>query len=257
MDAHDDGLQAEFGTFARWTHDALRGLDADAAIPAGCRGSGRPSGLDWLLQRMAVPTGTALLDLGAGVGGPAAYARSRVGVQPVCVDPMPEAVAAAADVFGLPAIVGDGAELPFAPSSFAAGWSLGTLCTTDEKLPWLSELHRVMVPGAPLGLLVVTSTGESFHVPWGNAFPSGEELSSLLAAAGFTICDEAWSDELPEAGAEWQAAEERVDRSVRAAHRDDPRLDRIEQQEARMGGLIDSGRVRGRLIVARAASPGA
>lgn len=251
----DDGLQAEFGTLARWTHDALRGLDVEAAIPAGCRGSGRPSALDWLLERMAVRAGTALLDLGAGVGGPAAYARSQVGVQPVCADPMREASAAAADLFQVPTIVADGAELPFAPRSFNAAWSLGTLCTTDEKARWLSELHRVLVPSAPLGLLVVVSTDESFRVPWGNAFPSAEELSTLLLAAGFRVLDEIWSDELPEAGAEWQAAEQRVDRAVRAEHRDDPRLQRIEQQEAQMSALLDSRRVRGRLLVARALSP--
>lgn len=252
MAVDDTGMHEEFGTMARWTHEVLGDVGPDAAIPAACRGSGRPSGLDWLLDGMALRAGMLVLDLGAGLGGPAAYARARAHIVPVCLDPMSEASEAASAVFGLAAMVGEGTRLPFAPGSFDAAWSLGTLCTTHEKSAWLAELRRVLRPGSPLGLLVLVSTSASFGVSWGNAFPSTAELDGLLAGAGFQTQGRCWSDELPDGDERWHEAEARVGEAVRRRHRDDPRLRRIEQQEERMGELLDAGRVRGLLLVARA-----
>ncbi|GAA6524233.1 class I SAM-dependent methyltransferase [Intrasporangium sp. DVR] len=249
----DEEMQDEFGTMAAWTWEAVTGLGHDHAIPAACRGSGRPSGLDWLLARLGPAPGDPLLDVGAGLGGPAAYARSRTGVRPVCLEPMGQAAAAAARLFSLPALVAEGARLPLPAESFGFAWSLGTLCTTDEKAAWLAELRRVLRPGARLGLLVVLATHESFRVPWGNAFPNGDELAGLLAAAGFTVVDEAWTDDLPAPDDEWQRLEDEVDAAVERAHGHDQRHATVKEHERRMGDLVESGRVRGRLLVARAA----
>ncbi|MDV3220846.1 class I SAM-dependent methyltransferase [Intrasporangium sp.] len=246
----DDEMQDEFGTMAAWTREAVTELGADHAMPAACRGSGRPSGLDWLLARLEPQSGGLLLDVGAGLGGPAAYARARAGVRPVCVDPMGQASAATSALFGLPALVGEGARLPFMDRAAGLVWSLGTLCTTDDKATWLAELRRILRPGGRLGLLVVTATGESFSVPWGNAFPSVHELTALLTAAGFTVLDEIWSDELADADAVWQGREDAVEAAVRAAHGHDDRYAAIKLQERRMGELLESGRIRGRLLVA-------
>jgi SAM-dependent methyltransferase len=222
-------------------------------MPAACRGSGRPSGLDWLLARLGGQAGDVLLDVGAGLGGPAAYAREQAAFHPVCLDPMSEASAAASALFGLPALVGEGARLPFVDRALGLVWSLGTLCTTDDKASWLAELRRILQPGGRLGLLVVSATGESFSVPWGNAFPSGHELTALLGAAGFTVLDEIWSDELAEADAGWQRREDAVEAAVRAAHGHDDRYTTVKDQERRMGELLESGKVRGRLLVAATA----
>jgi SAM-dependent methyltransferase len=248
----DEGMRDEFGTMARWTHDVLRDVSPGAAIPAACRGSGRPGALDWLLDEMGVGAGRRLLDMGAGLGGPAAYARTRTAVDVVCLDPMPAATAAAADVFGMPALVAEGCRLPFATHAFDAAWSLGTLCTTDDKEAWLRELHRVVVRNGPLGLLVVVATDASLSVPWGNDFPSVPELERLVEAAGFGVVARAWTDELPAPDERWLEAERRVDREVRERHRGDETLARVEEREAGMGELVSSGRVRGRLVVARA-----
>ena len=48
----DEQMQDEFGTMAAWTRQAVSDLGPDHAMPAACRGSGRPSGLDWLLTRL-------------------------------------------------------------------------------------------------------------------------------------------------------------------------------------------------------------
>ena len=94
------------------------------------------------------------------------------------------------------------------------------------------------------------STGESFRVPWGNAFPSGADLTRLLAAAGFGVVDEVWADDLAEADATWRRREEAVDAAIRDAHGDDDRYLTVKRQERRMGELLELGRVRGRLVVA-------
>ena len=81
-----DAMAAEFDVVAAWTADVALDLGADYFIPAGCRGSGSPAVLDWLLAAMGVTAADRFLDAGAGVGGPAAYARERTGVAPVLAE---------------------------------------------------------------------------------------------------------------------------------------------------------------------------
>ena len=68
-------------------------------VPAACRGSGQPAVLDWLLERLGPRVGEVTIDAGAGLGGPAAYATRRTGVQPVLAEPEPDACRAAARLF--------------------------------------------------------------------------------------------------------------------------------------------------------------
>jgi len=48
-----DPMAAEFGTVAEWTAQVASQLGPAYAIPAGCRGSGRPAALEWLLAGLA------------------------------------------------------------------------------------------------------------------------------------------------------------------------------------------------------------
>ena len=80
-----DAMAAEFGTVAEWTAEAAVELGQDYYIPAACRGSGSPAALDWLIEHLDLAPGDTLLDCGAGVGGPAAYAAERRSVRPVLV----------------------------------------------------------------------------------------------------------------------------------------------------------------------------
>jgi SAM-dependent methyltransferase len=245
-------MEDEFGTMARWTVEAVGGLSADHAVPAGCRGSGTPAVLDWLLARLEASPAMRLLDVGAGLGGPAAYARHRAGVRPVCVDPMRSACGGARSLFGLLAVVGDAGRLPVADGAVDAAWSLGTLCTTDQKFRWLGELRRVLRDDAPLGLLVLVGTPAGFTTPWGNDFPSDGDLTDVLERAGFAITDREWSASLPDADERWQTLEREVDDAVARQHGHDARFRRVREQEEALGRLLDAGRIRGRLLVARA-----
>jgi SAM-dependent methyltransferase len=208
--------------------------------------------LDWLLYCLALSPATRLLDIGAGLGGPAAYGRERTGLQAVCMDPMGAASQGARSLFGLPALVADAAQLPLADASFDAAWSLGTLCTTDLKERWLAEFRRVLRDGAPLGLLVLVGSPRGFSISQGNAFPSDDVLTELVEEADFAITDREWSDTLPEADTRWQALEQDVDDAVAKRHGHDSRHRDIKEQEEALGRLLEEGRIRGRLLVARA-----
>ncbi|HET7799689.1 MAG TPA: class I SAM-dependent methyltransferase [Humibacillus xanthopallidus] len=245
-------MEDEFGTMARWTVEAVGALSPAHAIPAACRGSGTPSVLDWLLERLDASPATRLLDVGAGLGGPAAYGRGRVGLRPLCVDPMRAACHGARSLLGLPAVVGDAGRLPLADGAFDAAWSLGTLCTTEHKARWLGELRRVLRDDAPVGLLVLVGTPAGFATPWGNDFPSDDALADVVARAGFAVTDREWSAALPDADEGWQALEREVDDAVARRHGHDARYGRVREQEQALGRLLDGGRVRGRLLVARA-----
>jgi hypothetical protein len=76
-------MTAEFGTVAAWTAEVASRLGPDHFIPAACRGSGQPAALDWLLTGLAPAPGMLLADVGAGLGGPAAYAVAKTGIRPL------------------------------------------------------------------------------------------------------------------------------------------------------------------------------
>jgi len=78
MNRHiDDPMEAEFGTVAEWTAQVALDLGPEYYIPGACRGSGQPEVLDWLLEHLRPRGGEAMIDAGAGMGGPAAsYAQA-------------------------------------------------------------------------------------------------------------------------------------------------------------------------------------
>ena len=151
-------MQAEFDTVAGWTADVALDLGPDYHLPAACRGSGSPSALRWLLDRLAPSSGDRMLDCGAGVGGPSAFARAETGIVPTLTDPEYGACRAARRLFDLP-VVQARAPLPFAAAAFDVAWSLGVLCTVRDQDGFMAELVRVLRPAGRLGLLVFVAAG--------------------------------------------------------------------------------------------------
>lgn len=240
-------MEVEFDALATWTAQAVDHLGADHAIPAGCRGSASPAALAWLAEACSLREGMRLLDLGAGVGGPAAWLSRRYGVRPVLVDPMPGACCAAAHLFGLPVVLASGLAVPLRSSSFDAAWSLGVLCTLDDKYGVLRELRRVLSPGAPLGLLVlVAQVADPQPAPEGNSFPSQAELMAVLEKAEFDVVEQVTAPEkVPDS---WTSRADAVQDFIREAHHDDKRYAESEEQARRMGTLLRSGQVTTQLI---------
>jgi SAM-dependent methyltransferase len=244
-----EAMEAEFGTMAAWTEQAVRVLGPEYAIPAGCRGSGSEDALAWLADRLELGPGIRMLDDGAGVGGPAGWLAATRGIRPVCAEPMVDAVGAAARLFGLPAVAALAQTLPFQDGSFDAAWCLGVLCTTDEKDEALAELRRVLVPGARLGLLVFLADGPlTLPAPEGNAFPSERETGQLLDRAGFEL-ETVGEADLTESE-EWRERADAVHDVIAGRHGDDPQCLEAQEQSGRIGRLLAAGEVRPWLGVA-------
>lgn len=242
-------MEAEFDTVARWTEEVVERLGPQYAIPAGCRGSASPAGLDWLVRACGIGPGTRLLDVGGGVGGPAGYAVRHAGVAPIVVDPMLGACVSASRLFGVPAVAAGGERLPFRDGAAEAVWCLGVVCTMADKRSLLGEIRRVLRAGGPLGLLVVV--GDQARLPGapeGNMFPTADGLRELLRGSGFRIGAETAVDDLPAPSADWTARTEEFERALRRAHGDDPRYAEATDQSQRMATLARQGHVAVRLL---------
>lgn len=244
---NSEKMEAEFDVVADWTREAVEHLGDEHAIPAGCRGSASPSALAWLAEALELGPSTKLLDLGAGIGGPAAWAARRYGVRPVLVDPMEGACRAAARLFGLPAIRADGLCVPLRTASIGTAWCLGVLCTVEDKAALLAELHRVLTPGAHLGLLVlVARTPHLEPVPEGNFFPSQEELVSVLDKSGFAVEEQV--DDPGDTPASWTKRSARVDELIRERHEGEEAYSQEADQQHRLGQLLSTAQVSSQLL---------
>ncbi len=245
-------MEAEFGTVAGWTEEAVRALGPEHAVPAGCRGSGSQAALRWLADRLALTAGSRVLDDGAGVGGPAGWLAAERSVRAVCAEPMHAAARAAHRLFGLPSVAAVAQGLPFADGAFDAAWCLGVLCTTSDQAGALAELRRVLRDGGRLGLLVfVADRPLPPPLPEGNDFPTEEELRALLDATGFRLEQTATAD-LGDSPPEWSERADAVDAEVARRHGDDPRWREAQEQSRRVGRLLSDGALRGWLGVAEA-----
>jgi SAM-dependent methyltransferase len=252
-----DPMTAEFGTVAEWTAQAVARLGRDHAIPAACRGSGQPAALDWLLAGLGLPPGALLADVGAGLGGPAAYAASRAGLRPLLVEPEHAAGRAAAGLFGVPVIQADATALPLADRTADAAWSLGVLCTLpsrDAQLAMLAELRRVVRPGARIGLLVFTATRLPLDdPPEGNRFPAGAELDALVREAGLGVLRAADAHRMSAPPPDWQERTGAVDAELHRRFGRAPQLRAADEQGERIGRLLDAGQLTAQLLIVRGA----
>src|SRR4051794_29774245 len=239
-------MDAEFDVFATWTHEAVQRLGSDHAIPAGCRGSASPGALAWLGEACELAVGSTLVDVGGGIGGPAAFAAERFGVQPVLVEPMLGACRAAQALFGIPALAGSGDRLPLASGSVDVAWCLGVLCTTTRKAEVIHELRRVLRPGASLGLLVfVAAQPHPPGSPEGNEFPSTTQVLELLADSGFDVVERVNAADFAEAPVSWTERADRVEQVIEQAHATEPAFALAQDQQRRIGRLLATDQVTG------------
>lgn len=244
-------MSAEFDTVAEWTSEVAVELGPDYYIPAACRGSGSPAALDWLIEHLELVPGEALLDCGAGVGGPASYAAERRSISPLLVEPEAGACRAARTLFDHPVVQAAGSRLPLLDESFSAAWALGVLCTMRDQLGLLTELRRVVRPGGRVGLLVFVARSADGDWPEGNHFPTDAALRDLVTRAGLHVDDWLGTSELPPIPRDWQRREEEVDARLRAKHGGEESWRVAEQQSDVMGRLLSDAVISGELLTLR------
>jgi SAM-dependent methyltransferase len=248
----NEAMAAEFDTVAEWTAAVAADLGDAYHVPAGCRGSGTPAALDWLIENLRLAPGDALLDCGAGVGGPAAYAARQRRVQPVLVEPEAGACRAARRLFGYPVLRAVASALPIADQSFGAAWSLGVLCTVRDQLALLTEMHRVIRPSGYIGVLVFVARDlAADEQPQGNNFPTPESLRTLVAHAGLEIQGWRSTADLPAPPPDWAQRADTVEDELRSRHCAKQAWQLAEQQAQRMARLLDTSAITGELLVLR------
>lgn len=243
-------MESEFDQFAGWTADAVDGRPMDEAIAAACRGSGNPSALAWLADRLDVGPSTRFVDAGGGLGGPAAWLRQLHGPTVVVVEPMGRAARGARSLWDLPVVRGWGERLPIASGRFDAGWALGVIDTTTAKLDVLRELRRVTRPGGQFGLLSyeqAETTKPLGRAPDGNDFPTGPETLQLLADAGWGVAAIVDASTLDDAPPWWDDAADEVEEAVMTEHDGEEGVDDVRSQQSVLGRLLRSGQITTRL----------
>jgi SAM-dependent methyltransferase len=247
-----EAMQAEFDTVAEWTAEVAVELGPEYHVPAGCRGSGSPAALDWLLDQMRLVEGDLLLDCGAGVGGPAAYAARSRSVGPALVEPEAGACRAAKRLFGYPTLRADASALPFADASFDAAWSLGVLCTTPDQVALLEELRRAVRPGGRIGLLTFVAHRDlsSDHVE-GNHFPTSSGLLDLVTKSSLSVEQSLSAAELPAIPVAWNDRIEAIEKALADRHGNTQAWQLAERQSSAIAKLLDSGAVTAELLVLR------
>ena len=246
-------MEAEFDTVASWTEQVVRDLGPEYAIPAACRGSGEASWLEWLADGLQLEPTDRFLDAGAGLGGPSAWLREQRGLAPVLAEPMIGACLGSARLFGLPTVAAWSEALPFGDDTFDAGWLLGVLCTTHDKVDLLSELRRVLKPNGRLGLLVLVQVASELRdAPEGNEFPTATSLPPNLRDAGFVIDAQVDVARLPPADTQWQPRMERVEEALEERYGARSAWQTAQEQAKRIGRLLREGQLETWLLVTRA-----
>jgi ubiquinone/menaquinone biosynthesis C-methylase UbiE len=249
-----EAMEAEFGTVAEWTAQVAAELGPQYHVPAGCRGSGSPAALDWLIDQMGLEPGARLLDSGAGVGGPAAYAAQSRSVRPVLVEPELGACRAARKLFDYPVVCADGAALPTADESFDAAWLLGVLCTTTDQVALLDELRRVVRPEGRIGLIAfVAHRDMASNELEGNHFPTSDRLVELVEKSGLHVEQWMGTSDLPAIPETWTERVEAVEKALSDQHGHTQAWRMAERQSSSIGDLLEDGTLTGELLVLRRA----
>ena len=185
----EDGFDPAHPTFealAPYDHFHGRGLEATEDIA----------------NRLPVSGTDHVLDVGSGLGGPARYMARRFGCRVSGVDLTAEFCDVARHLtsrLGLEERVSfercDALSMPYRDAAFDGAYSMNVTMNIADKRALYREIHRVLKPGAWLGLSEVVQGpgGEpDYPTPWARTasasfLATADETRANLAASGFAI----------------------------------------------------------------------
>lgn len=155
-----------------------------------------------LRELAQIRAGDRVLDIGAGLAGPARMLASAPGCRVDCLEMSPDFCAGAVllnRLTGLDDLIevhrGSALELPFADDSFEVVWMQNVGMNIADKRKLYAEIDRVLKPGGRYAFqeMVAGNAAMSyFPLPWAtnpadSFLVSGDELRSLLGDAGFVL----------------------------------------------------------------------
>jgi ubiquinone/menaquinone biosynthesis C-methylase UbiE len=156
-DRHPISEQQVLAAVARRRGGDLRHLAPDDLFEFDQDHYGGLRAVDELARRAGITAASRVLDLCAGLGGPARFLASRRGCRVVALELNAGRAAGAARLSGLVGLAarvsvvrGDATRLPFAAASFDACVSQEALLHIADKRAVLEGCHRVLVPGGRL-----------------------------------------------------------------------------------------------------------
>lgn len=142
-----------------------------------------------LTELVEIDRSTRILDVGAGLGGPARYLASTFGCTVTCLDPVLDFCDAAAmlsEMTGLSGLVsavpGSTLDIPFEDGSYDLVWAQNSTMNIEDKARLFSEIRRVLSSGGRYAFQEITAgSRQPIHlpVPWA----SSEEMNFLSSAA--------------------------------------------------------------------------
>jgi MPBQ/MSBQ methyltransferase len=190
--------------------DALRaaGREIDPVDPddlAGLdefHGLGRAATLT-LAELAGISAGERVLDVGAGIGGPARTLAAHLGARVTALDPTRRFCALNEELCRrsrlddrVEVLCGDARQMPVGDGEFDVVWTQAVWPNIDDKPAMLSEMRRVLKDGGRLALYeIVRGPGRGelqYPVPWADGpaesfLVAAEELRRVAEAAGFAL----------------------------------------------------------------------
>jgi SAM-dependent methyltransferase len=142
-----------------------------------------------------------VLDIGAGLAGPARLLASALGCRVDCLEMSPDFCTAAALLNRLTGLAerievhrGSALDLPFADASFDVVWMQNVGMNIADKRKLYSEIRRVLKPGGRYAFQEMAAGAGAtlqFPLPWAtdpadSFLVSAEEICALLDESGFT-----------------------------------------------------------------------